>query len=230
MKKLHYQVNHYARGLKTNKTNCIALVMPSLQHPFLAALVDALTTSLMKAGYRAFLMITNFDSVTENHCFTLAQQNKIDGIIALSYSQDMEINDSVPIVTIDRHFTNNIPCVSSDNYQGGVMAAEKLIALGCENLLFLRIGSNVHGEVEKRGVCFEIACRMAGVRYQSLILEDGEQEEAFFASWRNIYRMRSWSLTAYSAIRTLWRFWCGISRKVEKFGFLRMCRSSAMMA
>lgn len=211
MKKLHYQVNHYARGLKTNKTNCIALVMPSLQHPFLAALVDALTNSLMKAGYRALLMITNFDSVTENHCFTLAQQNKIDGIIALSYSQDMEINDSVPIVTIDRHFTNNIPCVSSDNYQGGVMAAEKLIALGCENLLFLRIGSNVHGEVEKRGFCFEIACRMAGVRYQSLILEDGEQEEAFSASWRNIYRMRSWSLTAYSAIRTLWRFWCGIS-------------------
>lgn len=180
MKKLHYQVNHYARGLKTNKTNCIALVMPSSQHPFFAALVDALTTSLMKAGYRALLLITNFDSVTENHCFTLAQQNKLDGFIALSYSQNMEINDSVPIVTIDRHFSNNIPCVSSDNYQSGVMAAEKLIGLGCENLLFLRIGSNVHGEVEKRGFGFEIACRMAGVRYQSLILEEGEQEETFF--------------------------------------------------
>lgn len=32
---LGYQVNNYARGLKTNRTYCVALVMPSLRHPFL---------------------------------------------------------------------------------------------------------------------------------------------------------------------------------------------------
>lgn len=180
MKKLNYQVNQYARGLKTNKTNCVALVMPSLRHPFFAVLTDALTSSLMDAGYRAILMITNFDSVTENHCFALAQQNKIDGIIALSYSQNLEMNNSVPIVTIDRHFSGNIPCVSSDNYQGGMMAAEKLISLGCENLLFLRIGSNLYGEVEKRCFGFELACKMAGVRYKSLILGEQDHEDTFF--------------------------------------------------
>ena len=30
IKKLGYQVNNYARGLKTNKTYCVALVMPSI--------------------------------------------------------------------------------------------------------------------------------------------------------------------------------------------------------
>ncbi len=38
IEKLGYHVNSYARGLKTNKTNCVALLMPSLRHPFFAIL------------------------------------------------------------------------------------------------------------------------------------------------------------------------------------------------
>ena len=179
-KKLGYQVNNYARGLKTNKTNCVALVMPSLRHPFFAALTDELTNCLMRIGYRSLLMTTNYDSTAEKHCFTLAQQNKIDGIIALSYSPDLEVDDSVPVVTIDRHFSAGIPCVSSDNYRGGELAAQKLMELGCKNLLFFRIGPDIYGEVEKRGPGFESACRMAKVPYQSLFLSDDDTEAPFF--------------------------------------------------
>ena len=179
-KKLGYQVNNYARGLKTNKTYCIALVMPSLRHPFFAMLTDELTSCLMRYGYRSLLMITNYDSTAEKHCFMLAQQNKIDGIIALSYSPDLEVDDSVPVVTIDRHFSAGIPCVSSDNYRGGELAAQKLMELGCKNLLFFRIGPDIYGEVEKRGPGFESACRIAKVPYQSLFLSDDDTEAPFF--------------------------------------------------
>ena len=110
----------------------------------------------------------------------LAQQNKIDGIIALSYSPDLEVDDSVPVVTIDRHFSAGIPCVSSDNYRGGELAAQKLMELGCKNLLFFRIGPDIYGEVEKRGPGFESACRMAKVPYQSLFLSDDDTEAPFF--------------------------------------------------
>lgn len=179
-KKLGYQVNSYARGLKTNKTYCIALVMPSLRHSFFAMLTNELTNALMRRGYRSLLMITNYDSVAEKNCFALAQQNKIDGIIALSYSPNLEVDDSIPIVTIDRHFSAQIPCVSSDNYRGGEMAAEKLIELGCKNLLFFRIGPNIYGEVEKRGPGFENACQMAKVAHESLILSDDDTEQPFY--------------------------------------------------
>ena len=57
------------------------------------------------AGGEILLMTTNYDSVAEKNCFQLAQQNKIDGIIALSYSPDLEVDESVPVVTIDRHFS-----------------------------------------------------------------------------------------------------------------------------
>lgn len=179
-KKLGYHVNNYARGLKTNKTYCVALIMPSLRHPFYATLTNELTGCLMRYGYRSLLMITNYDSVAEKNCFQLAQQNKIDGIIALTYSPNLEVDESIPVVTIDCHFSANIPCVSSDNYQGGMLAAQKLIALGCRNLLYFRIGPDIHGEAEKRGPGFENACRIAKVAYQSLFLSNNDTEAPFF--------------------------------------------------
>jgi DNA-binding LacI/PurR family transcriptional regulator len=82
--KLNYRVNNYARGLKTNKTFCVGLLMPSMRHPFFAALIDELTASLMRHGYLTHVMITNFDPDAEQKSFTLVEQNKVDGIIALT--------------------------------------------------------------------------------------------------------------------------------------------------
>lgn len=179
-KKLGYQVNNYARGLKTNKTYCVALVMPSLRHPFFAILVDELTACLARNGYRCMLMLTNYDSTVEQNCFAMAQQNKIDGIIALTYNADLNVDDSMPVVTIDRHLGTNLPCVSSDNFRGGEMVAQKLIELGCKKLLFLRIGAEIEGEAEKRGPGFENACRAAKVPYHSILLRNGDTEEPFY--------------------------------------------------
>ena len=184
IERLGYRVNHYARGLKTNRTNCVALLMPSLHHPFFAVLTDELTACLMRHGYRSVLMITNYDPEAEKKCLILGQQNKVDGIIALTYSPDLEVDESIPVVTIDRHFGSAVPCVSSDNYRGGEMAAEKLAELGCRKLLFLRIGSDVPGEADKRGAGFESACRRLNTAYSSVILRDEDTEAPFYEYMR----------------------------------------------
>lgn len=178
--RLNYQVNASARALKTNRTECIALLMPSIRHPFFAALTDEITECLMKRGYRNNLMITNYDPEAEKKCIDLAVQQKIDGIIGLTYNPDLEIEESIPFVTIDRHFRSKIPCVSSDNFGGGQLAAEKLLELGCRNLLFFRIDSDINGEVQKRGPGFESICRARGVNCHSMILDDSETEAPFY--------------------------------------------------
>ena len=183
--RLHYQVNNYARGLKTNETRCIALLIPSLQHPFFSALTDEITAYLMSLGYRNMLMITNYDQDAEEKCITLVQQNKVDGIIGLTYIPALEVDPSVPFVTIDRHLNSSIPCVSSDNYQGGQLATEKLIELGCRNLLFLRIGSEIYGEVNKREAGFEAVCRERGIIHDSVTLSDTGTEEPFYEYQRS---------------------------------------------
>lgn len=188
IQKLGYRVNSYARGLKTNRTNCVALLMPSLYHPFFAILTDELTACLMQHGYRSMLMITNYDPEAERKCFILGQQNKVDGIIALTYGPEHEHDGSIPLVTIDRHFGSSIPCVSCDNYRGGEMAAEKLAELGCRKLLFFRIGPDVFGEADKRGPGFENACRRLGIHYKRIILHDADTEEPFYSYLREHIR------------------------------------------
>ena len=182
IEKLGYHVNNYARGLKTNRTYCVALLMPSLMHPFFAVLADAMTECLMRHQYRALLMITNYDPEAETKCFLLGQQNKVDGVIALTYHPNLaEIDDSTPIVTIDRHLPGRIPCVSSDNFYGGELAAEKLIEFGCRKMLFLGTGSEILGEADKREAGFENICRKADVEYQRISLHQGDSPDPLFS-------------------------------------------------
>lgn len=180
IKKLGYQVNAYARALKSSKTYSVALVMPSLKHPFFAHLTDELTKSLTKNGYRAQLMITNYDPEAEQKSFAMVRGNKMDGVIALTYSPELTVGESIPIVTIDRHLDENIPCVSSDNFRGGELAAKKLIELGCTKLLFTRITSKIQGEPNKRCAGFESVCQAEKVDYETLLFSDDEPEEPIY--------------------------------------------------
>ena len=178
--KLGYRVNTYARALKSSKTYSIALVMPSLKHPFFAHMTDELTKNLMERGYNAQLIITNYDPEAEQKSFEMVRTNKMDGVIALTYCPDLEVDETMPVVTIDRHLEHSVPCVSSDNYRGGEIAAEKLIEFGCRKLLFTRITSPIHGEPSKRLAGFESVCKTKNADYDTLLLYDDENEEPVY--------------------------------------------------
>ena len=87
------------------------------------------------------LCSTDFDTKQEQEYVTMAQQNKVDGIIGLTYNPNLQIEENIPFVAIDRSMGTKIPCVASDNFAGGQLAAEKLADLGCTNVAFLRTGS-----------------------------------------------------------------------------------------
>ena len=172
-KQLGYQVNNYARGLKTNKTLTVALILPNLTDPFFACLAEEVCSALARRGYRMLLTLSH-DSDAEQQCIRMVEQNKVDGIIGLTYNPALEISDLVPFVSIDRYFNPSVPCVASDNFGGGQMAAKKLIELGCKKLLFFRIGSDVAGETDKRGNGFQAACLQEQVEYEMLSLDDAD--------------------------------------------------------
>ena len=171
-KKLGYQVNQYARSLKTNKTYTVALILPGIEHPFFAVLARQVYLALAKRNYRTLLYLTDSGPEMEQACIRMVRQNKADGIIGLTYNPDLEIGEDIPFVSIDRYFSPSVPCVTSDNFGGGRMAAEKLLSLGCRRLAFLRIGSAQSGEVDKRSDGFEQVCRSRSVGYDILRLND----------------------------------------------------------
>lgn len=173
IEKLNYHVNSYAKGLKSGKTMTVAVMVPNLISPFFAKLVNCINNALAERNYRMFLYGTDYDPEQEQEYVRMAEHQKVDGIICLSYNPKLRVSEGVPLVSIDRYFGAKIPCVSSDNYGGGWLAAEKLVENGCKQLALLRIGSPLPHEPSKRREGFLAACESLGVPVAQKILEDG---------------------------------------------------------
>ena len=179
IQKLNYQVNSYAQGLKANRTYTVALLIPNTFHPYFASLTHHINLSLLKRKYRMLLCVTDGNQNLEQEYVMMVQQNKVDGIIGLTYNPNLKVEEDTPFVSIDRSMGAKIPCVASDNFSGGQMAAEKLADLGCKHVAFLRIGSSLTNEPNKRKAGFENGCLARNLQYSSKILQDGDPISEF---------------------------------------------------
>ena len=179
IQKLNYRVNSYAKGLKSNKTFTIAVMVPNLVSPFFSKLVNCINKALVQKGYRMLFCATDYDPEQEQAYVIMAEQQKVDGIICLSYNPKLQVSESVPLISIDRYFGAQIPCVASDNYGGGTLAAEKLVENGCKHLAFLRVGSKLTNEPNKRRDGFINACENMDIPYTTKIVDDGTPYSAF---------------------------------------------------
>ena len=80
-------------------------------NPFFAAFTDYIEDALYKKGLKTMLCCSDGIPEKEITYLNLATQNKVDGIVALTYSDIGNfINPDIPIVVFDRFFENrNIP-------------------------------------------------------------------------------------------------------------------------
>lgn len=163
---LGYRVNSYAQGLRSEKTYTVAVIIPHLRNPFYASLVQALSDELAKKNYDLLLCASDYDPEREQSYVTKAENKMVDGIICLSYNQDLKTSERTPFVSIDRYFGHSKPCVASDNYAGGRLAAEVLHKGGASNLAFLRIGSDLKNEPDKRKDGFVSYCEENNLNYE----------------------------------------------------------------
>ena len=179
IQKLDYHVNSYAKGLKSDKTGTIALLIPNVLNPFFAILTHHINQTLQDQKYRMLLCTTESNPEMEQEYITMLQNNMVDGIIGLTYNPNLVVPEGIPFVSIDRSMGSGIPCVACDNFMGGQMAAEKLADMGCHNVAFLRTGSSLNNEPNKRKAGFENGCLVRGLKYETLILDDSESFEKF---------------------------------------------------
>jgi len=176
---LGYQYNISGRNLRTDQTNIVAMIIPNVINPFFAALVNYIDLELGKRNKRIALCLTEYKPEKEADMIQLVLQNRVDGIIALTYNPDLEIPEDVPFVTIDRFFSVSVPCISSDNFGGGWLAANKLAELGATRLAFLQIGSPLTNEPQKRKEGFVSACVKLGIPFEVKVLQDGDPLSEF---------------------------------------------------
>ena len=172
IEKLGYRVDYYAKGMKSKHTYTLAVMLPNLSSPYFSMLADHLNNAITQRGYQMMVFCTDHDPHVEQKFVTLAEQKRVDGIIGLSFSPGIRISEEIPFVSIDRFLGNKFPCVASDNFGGGWIAAEKLVQNGCSHLAFLRIGSPIANEPNKRKDGFIQYCEQMGIEYTVKIVND----------------------------------------------------------
>ena len=167
IKKLNYEPNIYARGFKINRTNTVALILPTIWNPFFSELAYNIEKNLKKAGMKMILCNSNKDDKSEIEYISMAKQNKMDGIIAITYSDiDEYVSEKIPFVSIDRYFSKNITYISSDNFEGGRIVAEKLVEFGCKKIAYIGRGSKINNATRKRKDGFVSYCEENNINYE----------------------------------------------------------------
>jgi LacI family sucrose operon transcriptional repressor len=136
MEELDYQPNEIARALFRRKSNLLGLIIPNVSHPFFAELTSYIEYYAYNNGYKILLCNSYKDSKKEKDYIDMLKRSQVDGIIMGSHSLEVSeyLNLSLPIVAIDRDLSENIPYVTSDNYNGGILATKLLIEKGCRKL------------------------------------------------------------------------------------------------
>jgi LacI family sucrose operon transcriptional repressor len=136
MEELDYQPNEIARSLYRRKSNIIGLIIPTVSHPFFGELSNYIEYYAYNYGYKILLCNSQLDRTKEREYIDMLKRHQVDGIIMGSHTLEVDeyINLNLPIVTFDRCISDNIPYISSDNYQGGKLATNLLIDKGCKKI------------------------------------------------------------------------------------------------
>ncbi len=131
----NYRPNELARSLRVDKAQVVGVIVPDITNEFFSYIARKIETDLLEKGYMAVICDTNESMEREKQYIETLKAMRVGGIIYVSGDQKIEPIRGIPAVYIDRkpEFVNGDrgSCfIGGDNYQGGYLAAQRLIRAG----------------------------------------------------------------------------------------------------
>ena len=136
IQELHYEVNEVARGLKTNATKTIGVVIPELNNTFCSEIITGMEDILRSRGYATIICDCRTDRQLEKEAVEFLIRKRVDGIINMPMDASGEnlrpfLKTGRPVILIDRHISNlDCDCVLVDNKKAARHAVELLLENG----------------------------------------------------------------------------------------------------
>ncbi|SFC55486.1 LacI family transcriptional regulator [Parapedobacter composti] len=150
--RLGYRPNKVASSLRSGKTKIIGILVPRLDVSFFSSVVHGVEGVMNENGYTILLYQSQESLKQENKGIETFLRSRVDGIIA-SISLETEVAGSyaeirdrnIPLAFFDRVPPElNVPSVTIDDYRGGFMATEHLIASGYRRIVHINQYRNIN--------------------------------------------------------------------------------------
>ena len=138
---LGYRPNALARHLLQGRAATIGIIARDLGNPFFAEMAALVEREVARFGFATMFCATDGDHDRENEAIGLMLDNRVSGLVFLSFLGqpvliETKINGQIPAVFIaaEEPWADS---VTVDEHRGGEVVAKHLIALGHRRLAFV---------------------------------------------------------------------------------------------
>ena len=146
-KKINYQPNQLAQGLRTGKSNIIVFMVEDISNYFFARIARIIEDIAYKKGYKVIFCSNENNDEKSRDLIRLFKERQIDGYIIIpspGIQKDIEelMNENIPVVLFDRYFPDfDSHYVIIDNKEAAYNATLHLIKNKFKNIAFITINT-----------------------------------------------------------------------------------------
>ncbi|MFI6297176.1 substrate-binding domain-containing protein [Nonomuraea sp. NPDC050790] len=165
---LGYRPNVLARGLRTNRSQTIGLIIPDITNPFYPALARGMQDVLGPAGYDQIISNTDGDRATEQAAIEQMIARQVDGLafaVFHTHAEDLlpAIEAGIPVVRLGGRLVQpGVDLVHSDDEGGAAEATRYLLGQGYGRIAFI-CGPAAEGPAAERVAGYRTALIEAGL-------------------------------------------------------------------
>ncbi len=183
IKQLGYRPNPAARALKSNRTNLIGVVIPTIESPFFGPFIGGVHAMLANTDFSLLFAGASVSPQSERRAVQSLIDRQCDGLILFL---DFQVNPS-ELQDIDRYqdrmvmvgpnpstFCNHQ--LSVDNLYGGYLAAKHLLQKGHRKIIFLS-GEPHFDDARQRMQGCERALAEFGLSKKDIVIKFGPYSE-----------------------------------------------------
>ncbi|OPA77736.1 LacI family transcriptional regulator [Paenibacillus selenitireducens] len=153
--KLNYSQNMNAVHLVRGKTLMIAVILPYVNHPYFASIIDGVANAALACNYKLLLCQTDYQAEEEYKVLELLKMKQIDGIIICSKTISWDVIEPYasygPIIACENAGDREISSVFIDHYGSFKLGMDYLITKGHQHIgYFIGRGDSYNNINRKR--------------------------------------------------------------------------------
>ena len=170
IERLGYRPSHIARGLATQRTLTLGLVVPDIANPFFSDVARGAEHEAYAEGYNVFLCNTDEDTQRELAVLASLEEKRVDGVVVCSSRLEHDklsaaLAPHSAVVLVNRRLDDaHVGTVLADDLTGGQMATRHLLQAGHRSVGFLA-GPAVSYSGRERTKGYRAALVAAGLPY-----------------------------------------------------------------
>ncbi|MDR4945225.1 LacI family DNA-binding transcriptional regulator [Neobacillus cucumis] len=182
IKRRDFKPNSLARGLITNKTNIIGIIVPDISNPVFGALTKGINNVCEQKNYTLMVCESGGKQEKEIELLKILEDKKIDGVLFAGVDVNTRLigemkKKEYPVVLVTQEASDGeelLYTVVHDNVQATYDAVSFLIENGHEKIAFIGGPENDYSSGQKRLKGFQLALKENEIVIPDSYIEHGD--------------------------------------------------------